>query len=73
MQKFIDVTDKAFRATADGITMDNKGKMLNNFFAEQLRYKDENGIRKKIFMIQKPANKRGVRALTIENKVPSKK
>jgi len=33
-----------------------------------MRYKDENGVRKKIFLIHKPANKAGVRFLTVENK-----
>jgi len=67
MKKFIESTDRAFRATADGVTLDPNGKVTNNFFGEQMRYKDSDGIRKKIFMIQRPANKAGTRFLTVEN------
>ncbi len=68
MQKYIDISDSNLRGTAEVVFLDNNGKVTGSRFAEQFRYKDEKGIRKKAVVLHKPANARGTRFLTIENK-----
>ncbi len=68
MEKYIDTMDTSLRGTAEVVFLDNNGKVTGSRFAEQFRYKDKGGIRKKAVVLHKPANARGTRFLTIENK-----
>lgn len=68
MQKYIDTMDTSLKGTVEVVFLDNNEKVTGSRFAEQFRYKDEGGIRKKAVVLHKPANARGTRFLTVENK-----